>query len=340
MARILEMQPVSPHPPWAATASLAHLCRTRYLPARGGAGCLILRPFARRCDGAFLRIMDSQPISVAIDLQGHIDAHHKRLVGWLRARVGNFDDAEDLAQRAWIEVLQHRDSFDPEKGTFWTFAKIWAGFVLRRHWRERARLPIPGGDRIDVHGDGDGAAASGHDDPPPEVHLFHQMLRVALSCRRLPHEIVVFGFVKLLQWKPRRVVEVGAPLTVAEALALLAAEYHRDVPLPDVRGTFSSLEERLESPLGSCDVDPRVLAPYAHLRARPAASIRFEELFATTSNPEEAVTRWWAAVVRVVEADLLRLCDGPLAEWLEDQGIVRDRRVQAAMSQTIRRSDA
>ncbi len=262
------------------------------------------------------------------DLSQLVHQHQKQLIGWFRARLGARSDAEDLAQRTWIEVLGRADTFDPERGSFWTFTKIWAGFVLRRYWAEAS------GDSLLIDGDlgeGDldidcvGGDALGSTAPLTAFNIVSAVLRCALGCRRLPHEVAVFGFVKLLQWKPSRVVEELSAHTVEYAVDCLEAEYLKDVPHPDVRSAFEALRVKLKQPLRACGVDRRTLQRYAPLQDRPTGTILLNDLYGGDDR-EAAVTRWWAAVARVVEEDLLRTEDGPLGEWLSEQPVVRLRR--------------
>ena len=60
----------------------------------------------------------------------------------MRVRVRDDATAEDLVQDTWAEVLRRADTFDPALGSFWTFTKIWADIVVRRHWDEKIPEPV------------------------------------------------------------------------------------------------------------------------------------------------------------------------------------------------------
>ena len=75
-----------------------------------------------------------------------IEAHQRRLYGFMRVRVRDNATAEDLVHDTWGEVLRRADTFDPARGSFWTFTKIWADIVVKRHWQERIPEAVERGD--------------------------------------------------------------------------------------------------------------------------------------------------------------------------------------------------
>jgi len=257
-----------------------------------------------------------------------IAAHHDRLVGWFRARVFDRDLAEELTQRTWSEVLRRIDSFNPEQGSFFTFTKIWAEFVLRRHRSEMAKRRKA---EISISTESDDATGLENeislscaprgiaiDDCLDRGRVFLSLLSLALGCRRLPHEIVAFGFVKLLDWKPARVVHDLSGATLEEAAAFLEREYAREAPSADVERAFAKLRSRLTLTLAECETDPRAKKPFSHLLDRKTGGTILSAYYRDDATPEMAVVRWWSAVTRAVAEDLVALQEGPLAEWISD----------------------
>jgi len=271
-----------------------------------------------------------------------IETHQQRLVRWFYARIRDRDTAADLAQRTWVEVLPRIHTFDSTLGSFFTFTKVWALFALKRHWAETARQryraeedapagggvdegdDLPEGGRIDQ-----GAAGEAHPNriaelvEASEMHI--ELLRRALTCKRLPHEIIAFGIVKLLDWTPRRVVADLSDTSLDNAAAFLESEYFRNVPLPEVREAFQPLRAGLAHIIASYDIDARISRPYTHLAERVAATTVLRDYYPAEDDPEVLVTRWWAAVNRAVRNDLLRLSAGRLAEWLHERGLAQER---------------
>ncbi len=268
-----------------------------------------------------------------------VEAHQKRLVGWFRARVRDRSQADDLVQRTWLEVLPRLHLFDPERGTFWAFTRNRARHLLQRHWEESARRADSLEQRTVESSADEAAGGAARDDftaghPYGLSRVFLEMLTRTVTCRRLPHEIVAFGFIKLLGWKPQRLVaELGAASTLDAAIRL-RDEYLRDVPAPAVHAVFEQLLARMNAPLRLFEVDRRTLAPYEALADRVAGAIRVHEYVPEDGSPEEAVTRWWAAVSRAVATDLVQRSDGPLAEWLADHPSLRQRHSRSAGGST------
>lgn len=261
------------------------------------------------------------------DLQALIVAHHRRLVGWFRLRVGDADVAEELAQRTWQEVLLHGHTFDRQRGAFFTFTKVWADIILKRQRAEvalRRRREI----RIEEEGEEDDGAdpvlrtapqLQSYDDVDLDREsVFLRLLPLALGCRRLPHEILAFGFVKLLDWKPARVVAELSDNLLDQTAALLADEYALEVATQEVRPAFAALQRKLQQTLAEVDADPRSKKPYQDLMNERTGGTLLHAYYRDGSTPEMAVVRWWSAVTRAVVEKLVVLREGPIAEWIED----------------------
>jgi RNA polymerase sigma-70 factor (ECF subfamily) len=66
--------------------------------------------------------------------------HAQPLFGFLFRMLGNEDDANDVAQEAFVRVYQHAGSFKPE-ARFNTWLFTIAGNLARNHYRWRSRHP-------------------------------------------------------------------------------------------------------------------------------------------------------------------------------------------------------
>ncbi len=261
------------------------------------------------------------------DLQALIATHERRLVGWFRSRVVDGDIAEELAQRTWQEVLRHGHTFDPQRGAFFTFTKVWAEIILKRQRTEvalRRRREIG----LEAEGEEDDAVdpilrTAAQLQSYDVVDLDHErvfmgLLALTLSCRRLPHEILAFGFVKLLDWKPARVVAELSDELLDRMSALMADEYTLDVATQDVRPAFAGLHHKLQQTLAQVDADPRAKKPYSDLMNERTGGTLLRAYYREVSTPEMAVVRWWSAVARALVEKLVVLREGPIAEWIED----------------------
>jgi len=265
------------------------------------------------------------------DARELIASHHRRLVGWFCIRVGDRDIAEELAQRAWIEVLRRIHTYTSERASFFTFTLIWADKILRRHRTqvaiERKRFVYrtilgehEGDDDDPIHPGSD--AGESPTEPPTVVidrpQVFSAMLALTLGCDRMPHEILTFGYIRLLGWKPAAFVAEFRSATLREIATLLYRDYRQDVADGVVDLHFRNFIERLAAPLTSWKCDPRTRKPYAAFLDLEAGGTRLEQYFREDKVAEELVAHWWDAVAGHVGVRMTRLTEGPLAEWIED----------------------
>ncbi len=252
-----------------------------------------------------------------------IRQYQARLCGFFRARTRNNAIADDLVQETWLEVMRHWKSFDPNKGSFWTFTRIWADLVLKRHWadskREGRRISATGpthatDDTTVVPGEGSPMARLAPGDaaqwevaretvaPPPDFDL-HQgrMLTEILGCvtaaRRPPHEILVFLLSKL-SWKPSEVVaELGAQ-TLFDVAEGIERDYASTTRIPAVARLFVPLHEKLRRRVAESIADKRTQDSYSALLDRIAGETRLQDYFGSSTPPADQVGRWWSAVER------------------------------------------
>jgi DNA-directed RNA polymerase specialized sigma24 family protein len=63
--------------------------------------------------------------------------YDRKVYGRLRVRVENNMDADDLAQRTWLEVWRRMSDYDPARGEFIAFVFFWAGILLKRYYTEQ-----------------------------------------------------------------------------------------------------------------------------------------------------------------------------------------------------------
>ena len=248
-----------------------------------------------------------------------IESHQARLYGFIRCRVRNDAAADDLVQETWTEVWKRIDTYDPNRGSFWTFTKIWAGFVLKRYWGE-TRV----GSEASSTGEHDGELQGGEQvatTAAPEESLqvsealLELLCRVA-SCSRPPHEILVFGFAKLT-WKPREIVEELSDSALSRLAAQLQKEYTALAPLPTLRVALCPLRVNLSHPLTLLITDPRTRRIYGELLDRITGETALREYYPRGRVPEEVVVQWWDGVKRAVFTEVRKAGRGQLFEWLQ-----------------------
>jgi RNA polymerase sigma factor (sigma-70 family) len=250
-------------------------------------------------------------------------AHQRVVYGYVRARVRNDEDAQDVAQKTWIEVWNNLSSFDPQRGSLRAFAtRYWAHFMIMRHYGERKGDPTLLGpdetieryrpafgetERVDEAG----PDALWEDEAPAEVYA--QLLALTFGGSSPPHQLVAFGYTKLLAWPPRRIVAELSDRPLVEVAAQLEQAYRHESGLPDalVRPAFEPLRQAMERRFAAVVDEPKTRETYPRLLERIVGTTTLRDYY-TAGDPSAVVTRWWDAVKRRVRADLGRLDAGPL----------------------------
>ncbi|MBN1423254.1 hypothetical protein JXA88_01745 [Candidatus Fermentibacteria bacterium] len=126
--------------------------------------------------------------------------------GFIAGRIGVTEDAEDLAQECFIRARRSLDQglFDRQYRLY-TLLRNVALHVVQDYWRHRARADS----RLSEQSHRIRSLAA-------ETRSFHEplerleLLRLVFVCGAKPHQILMFGFVKLLQWRPREIVKERA----------------------------------------------------------------------------------------------------------------------------------
>ena len=139
------------------------------------------------------------------------------LRGYVAGRIGSVEDAQDLSHecfiRAQIGLIEGR--YDKQY-RFYTFLHGIADHLIQDYWRSRSRNGI---------GFAEGVARNGGHHQ--ETHVPNRslerldLLHLVLSCPAKPHQILMFCFVKLLEWRPREIVSERGQ----EVLKALSTEF-------------------------------------------------------------------------------------------------------------------
>jgi len=279
--------------------------------------CTSLLAFDRRLRYLKFRFSQNPAMDPSeIDIDELVRSHEKALFGYFRARVADDSTAADLAQDTWIEVLRRADTFDPEIAGFWTFAKNWARFVLLRYYERSQRDSIlaTGGPKRGEDDEPDGISADVIDDERfgigsqerrnatasaadtlADAERFRLLLWAAMTCRRPPHERIVFGFSRL-EWRPAEMVAELSDAKLGDLLVRLQADYRAVAPTVDTSDAFSPLVKQMGERLVDLLRDKRTKDSLAGLLERVVGGTFLREYYAPGSRPEDRIVNWWAAV--------------------------------------------
>jgi len=277
--------------------------------------------------------------------------------GTIRMQVGRSGDGgaffvdhalvDDLVQTTWVQVWQKLPTYSAEIAGFHAFARYWARIMVRRYRdtpigqgketsisslldRDEADdSPTGSFDRLDAQA---GALHDPDDTIPPEV--YDELLTITFATASPPHQLLVFGFTKAADLKPRQIAAdlSNVPLrTLAERLEQTYLE-QSDLPAARIRPAFEPLHDRMDGRFDEVVRDPTTLATYPQLHERTVGDTTLADYY--TGEPTANLTQWWHAVKRRVIADLQRRQDGPLAELLRQSQRFARRAAPAPASNT------
>ncbi len=258
------------------------------------------------------------------------DMYERAICGFVRIRLADDADAQDLAQETWLQVWQKLPTYDPDRASFVTFVKYWASVLLLRAYDRRDRrrgVEVLVRDLIrhnpDLAGEGEvgdildrlTTPAGPADDPDQLADVYSELLRATFASPSPPHQLIAFGFIKALGWPPRR---VAAELSDAELDGVehrLEQAYVEDSQLPDqqVRPSFDPLRQRMRLRFGEAVADRKTQATYPHLADQVVGETHLRDYY-TGDDPTTDLTQWWYAVHRRVRGEVQRSTGGPLFE--------------------------
>jgi RNA polymerase sigma factor (sigma-70 family) len=256
-------------------------------------------------------------------LRRAFDALHARferaVLGYIRARVENDSHAQELAQETWLAVWDNLPAYNPVRSSFHTFATYWAAIMVRRYGSQQSTLrrhevPATFG-RLSLEEADDASpvevldvlAAEQQAALPPETYaeLYTELLRATLLIGGPPHQVLAFGFCKLVGWPPRRIVVEFRDARLQQMENHFEEAYVRESLLPeaDVESCFGPLRAAMDKRFDDAVSDPKTLATYPHLRGARIAETLLRAYF--TGEPSADITQWWYAVQRRVRTHLL-----------------------------------
>jgi DNA-directed RNA polymerase specialized sigma24 family protein len=266
----------------------------------------------------------SLPESTLVEQSGkHVESARQQLhelckseiLGYLRVRCGQ-EDAEEIAQMAWAEVLERIDTFNPDRGNFSAFVRYWAGIVALRWFHEKkirsGRLLLFSelqSNFFDFPEDENRPHLEEQietERPDAERVLVTQQSFIALfeatffNTASPPHQLLAFGFCRLLDWRPKDFVAEQSD----RSLKQLADEFERlyvfQLPAQTsrIKTACASLRKTLTLPLSGATNDRATLAAYRELSSRPTAETKFSDYY--RENPEQNISHWIYAVRRRV----------------------------------------
>ncbi len=267
----------------------------------------------------------------SLDILG--ERYYREIKVYIESHVYNNQDAEDIAQDAWVAVLKNLKNYDHVHGSFLSFAKQRAHYELLRFFKvrkDRAKVHelfsefsarFPDAEFRDDDTEIIERIAQPHlrenEDAIMRLSLYKNAIRIACGSPNPPHQSIVFGFCKLLEWKPGEVVEELSDIDLRELESRLEEEFHQIVSDQKTLELFESLRARMPLLLKDAGIPPKTLGIYLDLAERVVGGTFLREYY--THKPENTpeakeykkkacddVVRWWNAVFRRLIRELAR----------------------------------
>jgi DNA-directed RNA polymerase specialized sigma24 family protein len=254
------------------------------------------------------------------------NAYEPTVRGFITARVDSPKDVEELVSK----VFDRLPKFDPDRGSFLTFIRRVCSNVMIDHYRGRnigqrvvfliedLHLQRSDGDSDDPKSERDYLAGLTAPELTPEElarrnESYEWLLRTAFEGDSPPHQLIAFGFVKLLEWRPAEVVDELSEEALMDLGIKLEDDYlacgaFRDDPRRG-RDCFVKFRQRMKMPFAAAIDDPTTLATYDQRIS--GGTVVGETLLVQyyTSNAEDNIVQWWDAVRRRLRAAVARNCE-------------------------------
>ena len=269
----------------------------------------------------------------------------KRVRGYIRARAP-CEDAEDVIQDAWLRIVKNWSSYKPERShnIVWVWAKYHCKSAVAEYYRRRE-------DTQEVQ-DGDAILS-----PSRSVAEYEQLLEVAFAASADLHQLIIFGYVQLLEWRPAEVVADLSSQALEDLGNRFIMEYsarftHDRDAILDLLRPFTERLRGIRAELAHFFSDPTdhesCAAEVSHWRYSVLRRLRSDLLFLqaletllTSSHPRhEQIVRGLIEILRWSPRTLANKHANEslrsLAERLEDGCITRRRHLSSLIRRIFR----
>jgi DNA-directed RNA polymerase specialized sigma24 family protein len=158
-------------------------------------------------------------------IKGFIVSHS---FGQLKQKV------DDIEQETWILIWEKRTQFDMAR-SFYSFVCYWAKIMIKRYF-SKIREQVS----IDEEDFNEGDLVESREPVCSQLSTeMEELFTVTMTCGGPPHQLLAFGFNKLLsQWKPRKIVSELADIPFKQLVDILIKDYLAASHLPEGLVTY------------------------------------------------------------------------------------------------------
>jgi DNA-directed RNA polymerase specialized sigma24 family protein len=237
------------------------------------------------------------------------DHFSQAITGYVNGRLSNADDISDLAADCFAKAYSAvRDGKFDTRYSFYTFLRAIADNEIRHYLKQRY-VKIAGNDSVAAYRpklyhymNHDGSSTRSWEEAYPSLSIMPaqdieavswELLRIVLSNCLKPHHGLAFGFIRLLEWRPREIVEQLSDSSLSE----LSSRFYHDFAawFPSARKPESTAHdhcpeflETLERTVADVFGEPE----YENLRGQPrkAGDVLLSEFYGT--SPSASLSDW------------------------------------------------
>jgi hypothetical protein len=274
--------------------------------------------------------------------------HQKSILGFIRARIRPCDEANQIAETILTDTFlalrkSNLRTFDPDLSRFSTFAKRYAEKLGNHFFSGRTRLwQIESSFEIIFDDEGKekewevpdrrptpGEVLSKQEDWTRQLELMRQMVRSTFALPSPPHQLIVFGLNRLLEWKPRAIVDQLSLEQLRNLQLRLQNDYLKQSVFDsgELRIYFAPLQQRIGLALGLNLDHRRTEKLYADLLDRVTGDVLLRELYRkegkndggkdavrsnlTVKEQEDLLAKWSGNVWKAVRVQMVKEASQP-----------------------------
>jgi DNA-directed RNA polymerase specialized sigma24 family protein len=257
--------------------------------------------------------------------------HQKVIVGWIRARVspGGSSDAHvhEILNETFMDLrTKALPRYDPSRSRFRTYAKSYAENRIKQFYtrekkiRERELLGndiVPTGDTQEDPEPWEERVPS--EQPSVEAATIgaeqaNRLLQTTFTSTSPPHQVIIFGFNRLLTWPPRDIVADLSDCTLRTLETKLEDDLMDIIGLgpTTIRECLRKLRDDMHVTFGALVSHPKTREAHQTLLERIAGDIVLRELYTKDDDPEDNVAKWANNVWRSIRVRMLEEVLGPV----------------------------
>jgi hypothetical protein len=196
--------------------------------------------------------------------------------------------------------------YNPSRSRFRTYAKSYAENQVKQFYTRKRKIregELFGSD-LTPAGDAEKDTATWEASIPDprssveatliSVEQANRLLQTTFNSTSPPHQVLIFGFDRLLKWPPRRIVAELSDLTLRTLETQLEEDLVDIIGLGPtiIRDCLRKLRDDMHATFGVLVSHPKTREAHQTLLGRVTGDIVLRELYTKEDDPEDNVAKW------------------------------------------------